>query len=346
MDPTPGGQGHPAADRPPAPVPPHGAAPSGQVDTASAAYPGSPAPAPGWTAAPQPVDRSPAVWFAVGAAALLAVSAFTISVLLVVLAPPPEGPQGAAPAAADPARFTSKEFSARPSTVEVDLTDHPAYSLAVPEPVPCEVPGLDPESGSSWEGFSATLTDCLAELWRPRLEQLGLRSPEPEFRVSRTDPDSGSGEPGIVLAYYENSRMRITAVLPNVVSLLDDVPDGRQESVAGALLAHEYGHHIQELTGILGVSYAVESEAGSEDARLEALRRTELQAECLAGMAMQGLEGFSDGDVDAVNDILNRGNGLDTHGSVDNRRHWFDKGTAQGRIGACNTYAAPAAQVN
>src|SRR5690625_184400 len=283
VEPTPDGETPEASGRPDAAAPPPGTGAFGDPGGApsappGAAQPGAPSawPPPPWaqpgpTAAFGRVDRTPVVWTAVGAAALISVATFTVCALLAVMAPPAEQ-QRDAPAAADPARHTSKEFAARPAPVEVDIDDHPAYELAMPAQVTCDVPDLDPESSSSWEAFSTRLSDCLGRLWQPRLKHLGLRTAEPEFRISRTDPDSGSGAQGMTLAYYEHDPMSITVVMPNVSEFARDAPDGSQEAVWSALLAHEYGHHIQELTGILDVSTALEREAPSEDARMEQLR--------------------------------------------------------------------------
>ncbi|GAA1785077.1 MULTISPECIES: neutral zinc metallopeptidase [Streptomonospora] len=342
MEPTPDGERLPGPGSPSAPTVPRSpqAAPG-------AAAPGATAwPAAAWAAngpPPRP-DRTPVVWVAVAAAALTSVTTFTVCVLLVVLAPPAQQPQPA-PAAADPARHTSEEFAARPAAVEVDVTDHPAYDLPAPEPVACSLPALDPDSADSWRAFSGTLSGCLTELWRPRLEELGLRSVEPEFRVTRTNPDAGSGRQGMTLAYYEGEPMAVTVVLPNVTKLAAQVPQTDQVGVWSQLLAHEYGHHVQQLAGILDVSYALEREAPDEEARMEALRRTELQAECLSGVAMRGLEGVGDDEIDRVGAFIAGGNDLDTHGSGGNRRHWFDSGAHQDTLGACNTYAAPDSEI-
>ncbi|QBI54707.1 neutral zinc metallopeptidase [Streptomonospora litoralis] len=368
MEPTPDrewpGYGRPYAPTPPpgafgpaaaSPPPPYGHPGAGPYAAAPhAPVPGAPAPWPsaqwaqdggaGAFVPPRRPDRSPVVWVAVGAAAVTSVAAFALCALLVVMAPPPQQSQGP-PASADPARYTSREFAARPSAVKVDIDDHPVYELPMPEQVACDVPELDPESGSSWDAFSNRLGDCLGELWRPRLEKLGLRTPEPEFRISHTDPDSGSGGEDLTLAYYEMEPMAITVFMPNVGELSRYMPDSSHEAVFGALMAHEYGHHVQRLTGILDVSYELEREAADEGARLEQLRRTELQAECLAGVGLRGLKPFGRSEIDRANDLINGGGDLDSHGSTANRRRWFDKGARLDTIGACNTHAAPDAQV-
>ncbi|MFD0776474.1 neutral zinc metallopeptidase, partial [Streptomonospora algeriensis] len=257
--------------------------------------------------------------------------------------PPAERPR---PAAADPARHTSGDFAARPAPVELDLTDHPAYELPVPEPVDCSLPRVDAGSADSWVVFNDALSFCLTRLWRPRLEELGLRSVEPEFRVSRAAPEAdGPLDESTLLAYYEGEPMAVTLVLPNVVRHARDLPADWEQSVWVSLLAHEYGHHVQQLAGILAAGSSQEREAPTDKERLQTRRRMELQAECLAGVAMQGLDGIGGTETGLVDEYLAYNLRTRTHGTGSNRSDWFHAGANHDSLGACNTYGAPPAQV-
>jgi uncharacterized protein len=118
------------------------------------------------------------------------------------------------------------------------------------------------------------------------------------------------------------------------------------------VLAHEYGHHIQNLMGTMG---RVRTQQGPESDAV----RLELQADCYAGMWTQHAEDselitLDDGDIaealdsaKAVGDdrIQQRsGQGVNpdgwTHGSSEQRMAWFSRGYEEGTLESCDTFSA------
>ena len=117
------------------------------------------------------------------------------------------------------------------------------------------------------------------------------------------------------------------------------------------VLAHEYGHHVQDLLGTLG---RARQGSGPEGGSV----RTELQADCYAGVwanhaVETGLiEQLTQADINsgidaagAVGDdrIQERTQGqIDkeswTHGSSEQRRRWFSKGYETGSPRQCDTF--------
>lgn len=121
------------------------------------------------------------------------------------------------------------------------------------------------------------------------------------------------------------------------------------------IVAHEYGHHLQN---VLGVSDTVRQAQSREPGRANELSvQLELQADCLAGVwansvSARGL--FSEeGEVAealdaaaAVGDdrIQERTTGqIDeeswTHGSAEQRQTWFQRGFRSGDMAQCDTFA-------
>ncbi len=129
--------------------------------------------------------------------------------------------------------------------------------------------------------------------------------------------------------------------------------------VEAYVLAHEYGHHIQNL---LGAMSQVRTQQGPQSDAV----RLELQADCYAGMWTRAatqtedadgnvlVEDLTQEDIDlaleaaaAVGDdrIQRKTQGQVTeeswtHGSAEQRQRWFSVGFDQGSLQACDTFAA------
>ncbi|MBD7916691.1 neutral zinc metallopeptidase [Cellulomonas sp. Sa3CUA2] len=125
--------------------------------------------------------------------------------------------------------------------------------------------------------------------------------------------------------------------------------------------AHEYGHHVQNLTGVFDA--ADRSGGGAESDSV----RVELQADCYAGMwagdatetvrpgtdtpylepiTAEELAQALDAAAAVGDDHIQQqsGGGVDpdtwTHGSSEQRQKWFTIGYEQGSLAACDTFAA------
>jgi hypothetical protein len=127
---------------------------------------------------------------------------------------------------------------------------------------------------------------------------------------------------------------------------------------AAYIIAHEAGHHVQNLLGILPQVTAKQQAVGKTEANALQVR-VELQADCLSGVwanrEQKKRPGYLEaGDIDSAlttasaigDDTLQRqatGRVVPdsfTHGSAAQRKQWFMTGYQQGTVQACNTFGA------
>jgi len=128
------------------------------------------------------------------------------------------------------------------------------------------------------------------------------------------------------------------------------------------VVAHEYGHHVQNLLGVLG-----RAQSGAQGATGNGVR-TELQADCYAGIwahyastvkqestGVPYLQPLSDKDIaDALSAAASVGDDRIqeqstghinpekwTHGSAAQRQKWFTVGYQTGEPKQCDTFTAP-----
>ena len=122
------------------------------------------------------------------------------------------------------------------------------------------------------------------------------------------------------------------------------------------VIAHEVGHHVQDLTGLLDKVHAAE-ERGGRSRGSDLSVRTELQADCLAGVWAHSTQErgiLENGDVEsgmnaaaAVGDdrLQRMATGrvqpeTFTHGTSEQRVRWFRTGLKSGDPNACDTFSA------
>ena len=127
------------------------------------------------------------------------------------------------------------------------------------------------------------------------------------------------------------------------------------------VIAHEVGHHVQNLLGTLPKAQQAQQAAGSRANANRIQVRVELQADCFAGVwayhSDKKWKLLEPGDVDAAlqtasaigDDMLQRMArpgapvvvDAFTHGSAEQRKRWFTTGLQNGTIAACDTFNTP-----
>ena len=125
---------------------------------------------------------------------------------------------------------------------------------------------------------------------------------------------------------------------------------------AAYVIAHEIGHHVQNLLGVSGQAQAAQQRSSKTRANAISVQ-VELQADCLAGVWAKDNAGrLEPGDVDeamraaaAIGDdtLQKAGQGVVvpesfTHGSSAQRTKWLMRGMTVGTVAGCDTFSARA----
>jgi predicted metalloprotease len=122
------------------------------------------------------------------------------------------------------------------------------------------------------------------------------------------------------------------------------------------VVAHEVGHHVQNLLGILPKVSEQQRQVGKTEAN-QLQVRTELQADCYAGVWAHAADQKGILEVGDIDEALNAASQIGddtlqketqgyvvpdsfTHGTAAQRSRWFKRGYTAGSIDNCDTFAA------
>ena len=220
-----------------------------------------------------------------------------------------------------------------------------------------QAPAQRPPADDRLARFVSTVLADTEDVWAGVFSQGGARYQEPRLVLFRgaTPTACGTGEAAmgpfycpadqkvyIDLGFYETLKHQLGA--PG-------------EFAQAYVIAHEVGHHVQNL---LGISDKVDSQRGriSQVQYNQLSVRLELQADCFAGVwahhAQTARQILENGDIEAAmnaaakigDDALqqqSQGRVVPesfTHGSSAQRVRWFNNGLQHGSVQRCDTFSA------
>jgi hypothetical protein len=132
---------------------------------------------------------------------------------------------------------------------------------------------------------------------------------------------------------------------------------GRNDFARAYVVAHEVGHHVQNLMGVSTRVHELRQRVDEIEGNQLSVRQ-ELQADCFAGVWAHHAQRYAGileaGDVEEAmraaaavgDDTLQRSAGRSvvpdafTHGSAEQRMRWFNTGFETGSVEACDTFKA------
>jgi uncharacterized protein len=203
---------------------------------------------------------------------------------------------------------------------------------------------------------SVVLADT-EDTWTQLFAAAGRQYEPPRLRLFSDRTQSGCGAAGAEVGPFycpADQRVYLDVGFFRELSQRFDAPGDFAQAY---VIAHEVGHHVQNLLGTAEQVRSAQRGGGEQQAN-QLQVRMELQADCFAGIwahhAQRSRQILESGDLEealgaaaAVGDdlIQKRTQGTVvpesfTHGSAAQRQKWFERGFEQGTLAGCDTFSA------
>ncbi|WP_324002579.1 KPN_02809 family neutral zinc metallopeptidase [Aeromonas dhakensis] len=204
--------------------------------------------------------------------------------------------------------------------------------------------------------FTSVMLASTEDAWGEIFQQSGNRYQAPKLVLYRGATRTGCGQGQSVMGPFYCPADRTVYIDLSFYQEMRDKLGADGDFAQGYVVAHEVGHHVQNLLGI--ERKMREQQQGLSRAEQNKLSvKLELQADCFAGVwghYMEREQVLETGDLEealnaaqAIGDDRlqqqNQGRVIPdsfTHGSSAQRYAWFKRGFDSGKPASCNTFAA------
>ncbi|HIC8861361.1 TPA: KPN_02809 family neutral zinc metallopeptidase [Aeromonas hydrophila] len=204
--------------------------------------------------------------------------------------------------------------------------------------------------------FTSVMLASTEDAWGEIFQQSGSRYQAPKLVLYRGSTRTGCGQGQSVMGPFYCPADRTVYIDLSFYQEMRDKLGTDGDFAQGYVVAHEVGHHVQNLLGI--ERKMREQQQGLSRAEQNKLSvKLELQADCFAGVwghYMQREQVLEHGDLE---EALNAAQAIGddrlqqqsqgrvipdsfTHGSSAQRYAWFKRGFDSGKPASCNTFAA------
>ncbi len=193
------------------------------------------------------------------------------------------------------------------------------------------------------------------DIWTDVFKKYNANYVEPKLVLFRNSVKSGCGFASSQTGpFYCPADQKVYLDL----SFFDELAkrhDAPGDFAQAYVIAHEIGHHVQNITGT--ITKVQNAKQGLSDAKENALQvKVELQADCYAGLwAYYSKKDFNSIEEGDIQEALNAASAIGddtlqkkaqgyvvpdsfTHGSSSERMAWFKKGFQNGTLESCNTF--------
>ncbi len=218
-------------------------------------------------------------------------------------------------------------------------------------------PAQKPPADDRMAKFVGTVLADTEDVWKDVFTKGGATYKEPKLVLFRgaTPTACGQGESAMG-PFYCPGDQKVYIDL-NFYETLKNKLGAPGEFAQAYVIAHEVGHHVQNLLGISGKMEQMRGRVSQTEYNALSVR-LELQADCFAGVwankAQESRKILEGGDIEAAmnaaakigDDALQRSAGgrvvpeSFTHGTSAQRTKWFNNGLQNGSVKGCDTFSA------
>lgn len=224
-------------------------------------------------------------------------------------------------------------------------------------PAQMQAPGTTTARNDEMKQFVATVLADTEDVWTGIFKASGERYSDPTLVLFSGRVNSACGLASAASGPFYCPNDRKAYIDLSFYNELSRRFGASGDFAQAYVLAHEIGHHVQNLLGILPAYHKQRQTMSEVDANRLSVR-VELQADCFAGIwahftEQKGL--LEKGDID---EALNAAHqiGDDTlqrrtqgyvvpdsfnHGTSEQRAKWFRRGYEGGKLQACDTFGNP-----
>ncbi len=207
-------------------------------------------------------------------------------------------------------------------------------------------------SGDAGRDFVARVLGSTERVWDSIFQSMGQQYEQPKLVLFSGFVQSACGMAQSAMGPFYCPGDRKVYIDLSFYQDMKDKLGASGDSAQAYVIAHEVGHHIQNLMGIAEKVTQARAQTSEEESNALSVRM-ELQADCLAGIWAKAANIFEEGDLEealnaaaAIGDdrLQKRSQGYVvpesfTHGSSEQRVRWFKTGMSAASLKSCDTFA-------
>ena len=218
-----------------------------------------------------------------------------------------------------------------------------------------QAPAGKPPAEDRGAAFVSTVLADTEDVWRAQFQRAGSAYVEPKLRLFRGSEPTACGQGDAAMGPFYCPGDRKVYIDLGFFDTLSQRLGAPGDFAQAYVIAHEVGHHVQNLLGVTGKVDGMRGRISEREQNSLSVR-VELQADCFAGVwahdSQQSKGWLEKGDVEEAlraanqigDDTLQKQSSgrvvpdSFTHGTSEQRMRWFQRGLQSGSMQQCNTF--------